>query len=143
MYESANIRVNPDASVSVFTGSHSHGQGHETSFAQIVAAGLGISMDKIEVVHGDTAKIPFGMGTYGSRSAAVGGAAISVSVKRIIEKGKIIAAHMLDDQAENIEFYDGKFWVVDTNKVLMFDEVARSAYVPFDYPLEEIDPGLE
>ncbi len=143
LYESANIRVNPDASVSVFTGSHSHGQGHETSFAQIVAAGLGISMDKIEVVHGDTAKIPFGMGTYGSRSAAVGGAAISVSVKRIIEKGKIIAAHMLDDQAENIKFYDGKFWVVDTNKVLMFDEVARSAYVPFDYPLEEIDPGLE
>ena len=83
------------------------------------------------------------MGTYGSRSAAVGGAAISVSVKRIIEKGKIIAAHMLKDRAENIEFNDGKFWVVDTNKVLMFDEVARSAYVPFDYPLEEIDPGLE
>ena len=143
LYESANVRVNPDASITVFTGSHSHGQGHETSFAQIVAAGLGVSIDKIEVVHGDTAQIPFGMGTYGSRSAAVGGAAISVSVKRIIEKGKIIAAHMLKDRAENIEFNDGKFWVVDTNKVLMFDEVARSAYVPFDYPLEEIDPGLE
>ena len=143
LFESASVRVNPDSSISVFTGSHSHGQGHETTFAQIVCSRLGIPFDKIEIVHGDTARVPFGLGTYGSRSAAVGGSAIAVAVDRVIAKATKIAAHVLEVEDTDIEFADGEFRVVGTDKIIGIAEIAKQAYVPHNYPLEKMDPGLE
>ncbi|MCZ6784393.1 MAG: xanthine dehydrogenase family protein molybdopterin-binding subunit [Proteobacteria bacterium] len=143
LYESAIVRVHPTGSVTVFTGSHSHGQGHETTFAQIVSDRLGIDIEQVEVVHGDTEKIPFGMGTYGSRSLAVGGSAVVKALDKIVEKGRKIAAHTLEASAEDIEFADGEFRVAGTDRATAFADVAFSAYVPHDYPLEELEPGLE
>ncbi len=143
LYEAATIRVNPTGSVSVLTGSHSHGQGHETTFAQVVSEKLGIDFDSIDIVHGDTDKIPFGMGTYGSRSIAVGGAAIVNALDKIIAKGKKIAAHLLEASESDIEFENGQFVVPGTDKAKAFGEVALTAYVPHQYPLEELEPGLE
>ena len=143
LYEAATIRVNPTGSVSVLTGSHSHGQGHETTFAQVVSEKLGIDFDSVEIVHGDTDKIPFGMGTYGSRSIAVGGTAIVKAIDKIIAKGKKIAAHLLETSEADIEFENGQFVVPGTDKAKAFGEVALTAYVPHQYPLEELEPGLE
>lgn len=143
LYEAATVRVNPTGSVSVLTGSHSHGQGHETTFAQVVSEKLGIDFDSIEIVHGDTDKIPFGMGTYGSRSIAVGGTAIVNAVDKIIAKGKKIAAHLLETSEADIEFENGQFVVPGTDKAKAFGEVALTAYVPHQYPLEDLEPGLE
>lgn len=143
LYESAEIRFNPDASVSVFSGAHSHGQGHATVFAQIVSDKLGVPFDRIEIIQGDTDRIPFGLGTYGSRSAAVGGSAISVCADRLIEKGKKIAAHMLNADLEKIEFSDGVFGVKGTNLSLTIGDIVESAYKPYDYPLETLDPGMD
>jgi carbon-monoxide dehydrogenase large subunit len=142
LFESAEIRVHPSGSVTVLTGAHSHGQGHETSFAQIVADGLGVPLDTVEVVHGDTAKIPFGMGTYGSRSLAVGGSAIVQAMNKIIAKGKKIAAHLLEAAEADIEFKDGKFTVAGTDRAKSLAEVALAAYVPHNYP-EGLEPGLD
>ncbi|HEU4565115.1 MAG TPA: xanthine dehydrogenase family protein molybdopterin-binding subunit, partial [Gemmatimonadaceae bacterium] len=111
LYESAVVRVHPTGKVTVLTGSHSHGQGHETTFSQLVAHELGVSMDDVEIVHGDTGRVPFGMGTYGSRSGAVGGTAIHMSIEKIKEKGKRIAAHLLEAAPEDVEFEGGKFFV--------------------------------
>ena len=108
LFEAANIRVEPTGSVTLFTGSHSHGQGHETTFAQVIADDLGIPLENVEIVHGDTGKVPFGMGTYGSRSLAVGGSAIVKSLEKIKEKGAKIAAHLLEASAEDLDFADGK-----------------------------------
>ena len=143
LYEVATIRVNPTGSVSVLTGCHSHGQGHETSFAQVVSDLLGIDYESVDIVHGDTAKIPFGMGTYGSRSMAVGGPAIVTAIDKIIAKGKKIAAHLLEASESDIEFKDGQFTVAGTDRSKSFGEVALTAYVPHQYPLEELEPGLE
>ncbi len=143
LYEAATIRINPTGSVSVMTGSHSHGQGHETTFAQVVAEKLGIDIDNIEIVHGDTDKIPFGMGTYGSRSIAVGGTAIVNAIDKIVAKGKKIAAHLLEAAEADIEFENGNFVVPGTDKAKAFGEVSLAAYVPHQYPLEELEPGLE
>ena len=143
LYEAATIRVNPTGSVSVLTGSHSHGQGHETTFAQVVSDKLGIDFDSVDVVHGDTDKIPFGMGTYGSRSIAVGGAAIVKAIDKIVAKGKKIAAHLLETSESDIEFENGQFVVPGTDKAKAFGEIALAAYVPHNYPLEELEPGLE
>jgi carbon-monoxide dehydrogenase large subunit len=143
LYESATIRVNPTGSVTVFTGTHSHGQGHETTFAQLVADQFGIGTDQVEVKHGDTSNSAFGMGTYGSRSLAVGGSAMVKAGDKIIEKGKRIAAHLLEASAADIEFADGKFTVAGTDRSKTFGEVAFTAYVPHNYPIEEIEPGLE
>jgi carbon-monoxide dehydrogenase large subunit len=143
LYETAEVRVHPTGSVTLFTGSHSHGQGHETTFAQLVADGLGIPIDSVEVVHGDTAKIPFGMGTYGSRSLAVGGSAIVKAMDKVIKKGKKIAAHLLEAAEADIEFKDGKFTVAGTDKSKAFGEISLAAYVPHNYPLEELEPGLD
>ena len=142
LFEAGEIRVNPTGSVSVFTGSHSHGQGHETTFAQIVAARLGISVDAVDVVHGDTGRIPFGMGTYGSRSLSVGGSAIVKALDKIVNKGKKIAAHLLEAAEGDIEFKDGKFTVAGTDRSKTFGEVALTAYVPHNYPLDKLEPGL-
>ena len=143
LYEVANIRVHPTGSISVFTGTHSHGQGHETTFAQLVADQLGVPASSVEVVHGDTSKIPFGMGTYGSRSLAVGGSAMVKAMDKIISKGKKIAAHLMEASADDIEFKDGKFTVAGTDKSKAFAEIALTAYVPHNYPIEELEPGLE
>ena len=127
----------------MLTGRHSHGQGHETTFAQVVADKLGIDIGAIEIVHGDTANIPFGMGTYGSRSLAVGGSAMVKALDKIIAKGKKIAAHLMEASPDDIEFEDGKFTVKGTDKSKAFGEIALAAYVPHNYPLDELEPGLE
>ncbi len=143
LYDAATVRVNATGNISVMTGAHSHGQGHETVFAQIVADKLGIPESSVEIVHGDTSKIPFGMGSYGSRSLAVCGAAMTKAVDKIIAKGRKIAAHMLEASENDIVFADGKFSVAGTDKAKSFGEIAFSAYVPHNYPLETLEPGLE
>ena len=143
LYEAATVRVHPTGSVSVFTGTHSHGQGHETTFAQLVADQLGVPYDKVEIVHGDTDKIPFGMGTYGSRSLSVGGSAIVKAVDKIVAKGKKIAAHLLEASEADIEWQQGEFRVVGTNLKKSIGEIAFAAYVPHNYPIETVEPGLE
>ena len=143
LFEAGEVRVNPTGSVTVFTGSHSHGQGHETTFAQVVADRLGMSVDNVDIVHGDTGRVPFGMGTYGSRSLSVGGTAIVKALDKIVAKGKKIAAHMLEAADTDIEFKDGKFTVVGTDRSKAFGEIALSAYVPHNYPLDKLEPGLD
>ncbi len=143
LYEVANIRVHPTGSVTVFTGTHSHGQGHETTFAQLVSDQLGVPVDLVDVVHGDTAKIPFGMGTYGSRSLAVGGSAMVKAMDKVIAKGKKIAAHLMEASVEDIEFKDGRFSVAGTDKSKALAEISLAAYVPHNYPIEELEPGLD
>ncbi len=142
LWESGEVRVNPTGSVTVLTGSHSHGQGHETTFAQLVASKFGISVDDVEVLHGDTGKMDFGMGTYGSRSLAVGGSALSKAADKVVAKGKKIAAHLMQSDADDIDFDDGEFRVRTSNLSKTFQEVAFAAYVPHDFPLEELEPGL-
>ncbi len=143
LYEVANVRVNPTGSVTVFTGTHSHGQGHETTMAQLVADQLGVSMSNIDIVHGDTGRIPFGMGTYGSRSLPVGGSAMVMAMDKVVAKGKKIAAHLMEASANDIEFKDGKFSVAGTDRAKSFAEIAMVAYVPHNYPIEELEPGLD
>jgi len=142
-YESAQVRVHPTGGVTVFTGSHSHGQGHETTFAQLVSDRLGLPLNQIDIVHGDTSKIPYGMGTYASRSLAVGGTALVKAMDKIVNKGRKIAAHMLEAAEADIEFADGKFTVAGTDRSKTFSEVAFSAYVPHNYPIETLEPGLD
>jgi carbon-monoxide dehydrogenase large subunit len=143
LYESATVRVNPTGSVTVFTGTHSHGQGHETTFAQLVVEKLGVPFDNVEIVHGDTDRIAFGMGTYGSRSAAVGGSAIYLAMDKIVDKGKKVAAHLLEASVADIEFEGGKYRVAGTDREKTFGEVAFAAYVPHNYPIDTVEPGLE
>jgi aerobic carbon-monoxide dehydrogenase large subunit len=143
LYESATVRVHPTGKVSVYTGSQTQGQGHETTFAQIVADRLGIAMDDVEVVHGDTGRVQFGMGTYGSRSAPVGGSAIAVSLDKIVEKSKRIAAHMLEAAPEDIELTSGRFHVrgsPDRSKGL--PDISLAAYLAHSMP-SGLEPGLE
>jgi carbon-monoxide dehydrogenase large subunit len=127
----------------VLTGSHSHGQGHETTFAQVVSDKFGIPFENVDVVHGDTAKIPFGMGTYGSRSLSVGGTALVKAADKIIAKGKKIAAHLLEVSEGDLTFEDGAFKVAGTDRKKTFGEVAFQAYVPHNFPHETLEPGLE
>ena len=142
LYEAGEIRVHPTGSVTVFTGSHSHGQGHETTFAQVVADKLGMPIENVDIVHGDTSKILFGMGTYGSRSIAVGGTAIVKALDKVIAKGKKIAAHLMEAAESDIEYDKGVFKVAGTDKQKLFGEVAFAAYVPHNYPLDKLEPGL-
>ena len=149
LWESAEIRFNATGNVSVFTGSHSHGQGHETTFAQIVGDKLGVPIENIDVVHGDTDKGPFGMGTYGSRSLAVGGTAIAKACDKIVEKGKKVAAHMLEGKPEDIEFKAGEFVLKNSNKKKTIGEIAFACYLPGQFgevksPLPAgVEPGLK
>ncbi len=142
LWESAQVRFNPTGSVSVFTGAHSHGQGHETTFAQLVSEKLGVPYEQIDIVHGDTGQIPMGMGTYGSRSLAVGGSAIVKACDKIVEKGKKIAAHLMEASVDDIEFDGGQFKVAGTDKAKGIGEIAFTAYVPHNYP-EGVEPGLD
>jgi carbon-monoxide dehydrogenase large subunit len=143
LYETAEVRFDPTGSVTVFTGCHSHGQGHETTFAQIVADRLGVPIEDIEIVYGDTARIPFGLGTHGSRSLAVGGTAIVKAVDKLIAKGIKIAAHLLEASADDIAFEAGMFAVAGTDRAVSIGAVAAAAYVPHNYPLEELEPGFD
>src|SRR5713226_6911431 len=143
LYESGKVRVHPTGMVTVYTGSHSHGQGHETTFSQLVADDLGIPMEQVEIVHGDTGIVPFGMGTYGSRSASVGGTALVMSMDKIKEKGKLIAAHLLEANAKDMDYVGGEFVVKGSpGKKIPFGQVALTAYVPHKYP-DGVEPGLE
>ena len=143
LYESATVRVNATGGLVVMTGSHSHGQGHETSFPQVIAEMIGIDESMVEIVHGDTANTPMGMGTYGSRSLAVGGSAMVRATEKIINKTKKIAAHLLEASEADIELKDGQFTVAGTDKQVAWGDVCLAAYVPHNYPLEDIEPGLE
>ncbi|WGW02828.1 xanthine dehydrogenase family protein molybdopterin-binding subunit [Tropicibacter oceani] len=143
LYDAATVRVNATGSISVMVGAHSHGQGHETVFPQVVAEMLGIDESMIDIVHGDTSKIPFGMGTYGSRSLAVCGSAMVRATEKIINKAKKIAAHLLEASEADIELKDGQFSVAGTDKSVAWGDVTLAAYVPHNYPLEDIEPGLE
>jgi aerobic carbon-monoxide dehydrogenase large subunit len=143
LWESAEVRVNPVGTVEVLTGSHSHGQGHETTFAQLVSGRLGIPLENIAIVHGDTDKVQFGMGTYGSRSGAVGMTAISKALDKVEAKAKKIAAHVLEAAEGDIDFKDGNFTVKGTDRKLSFGELALAAYVAHKFPTSEIEPGLK
>ncbi|MCC2674014.1 MAG: putative carbon monoxide dehydrogenase large chain [Ramlibacter sp.] len=142
LFECGEVRVHPTGSVTVFTGSHSHGQGHETTFAQVVAARLGIPVENVDVVHGDTGRVPFGMGTYGSRSISVGGAAIMKALDKIETKARKIAAHLMEAGDGDVEFSNGEFRIKGTDKKVTFGQVALTAYVPHNYPLDKLEPGL-
>jgi carbon-monoxide dehydrogenase large subunit len=143
LWESAEVRVNPTGTVEVLTGCHQHGQGHETTFAQLVSDRLGIGIDQVSVVHGDTDKVQFGMGTYGSRSGAVGMSAIAKALDKVIAKAKKIASHLLEASEGDIVFKDGKFTVAGTDKSAAWGEVALGAYVGHKFPTAEIEPGLK
>ena len=143
LWESAEVRVNPIGTVEVLTGSHSHGQGHETTFAQLVSSRLGIPFENVSIVHGDTDKVQMGMGTYGSRSGAVGMSAISKALDKIEAKAKKVAGHVLEASDQDIEFKDGKFTVRGTDKSIDFGSVALQAYLAHKFNGQELEPGLK
>jgi carbon-monoxide dehydrogenase large subunit len=142
LWESAEIRVNPVGTIEVLTGSHSHGQGHETTFAQLVAERFGVPISQVQIVHGDTDKVQFGMGTYGSRSIAVGGTAIVKALEKVEAKGKKIAAHLLEASEGDIVIENGEFKVTGTDKSLALPMVALAAYTAHNLP-EGMEPGLK
>ena len=142
LWESAEVRVNPVGTVEILTGSHSHGQGHETTFAQLVADRFGLPTDNIQVVHGDTDKVQFGMGTYGSRSGAVGMSAVVKALDKVEAKAKKIAAHLLEASEGDIEIKDGEVLVKGTDKKLGWHEVCLGAYTAHNLP-EGMEPGLK
>ena len=144
LWESATVRVNPTGTVRVFTGASSHGQGHETTFAQLVSAELGVAMENVEIVHGDTDQVQFGTGTFGSRSAAVGGGAIHMSLTKIKEKAKKLAAHLLEAAPEDIVYEDGKLFVKGApGEAKTFGDIALAAHVYAGELPEGLEPGLE
>ncbi len=142
LFEAGEVRVHPTGKVTVFTGSHSHGQGHETTFAQVVADRLGIPLEDVDIQHGDTGKILFGMGTYRSRSLAVGGSAIVKAIDKVIAKGKKIAAHLMEAADSDVVFENGVFKVAGTDKSVPFANVSLTAYVPHNFPHDKLEPGL-
>ena len=144
LWESANVRIHMIGKVAVFTGSSSHGQGHETAFAQLVSSELGIPVEDIDVIHGDTSQIQMGTGSFGSRSAAVGGGAIHMSTTKIKEKAKKLAAHILEASEEDIEFEDGKLFVRGApSEGKTIQEIALASYYYTEDIPEDMEPGLE
>jgi aerobic carbon-monoxide dehydrogenase large subunit len=142
-FEAATIRVQPDGGIQALLGTHNHGQGHATSLAQILCSRLGVPLAKIDIVEGDTDLVPYGTGTFGSRSIAVGGSALDRAAGKIIAKGKLIAAHLLETSAGDIDFADGSFAVAGTDRRISFAAVAHAANVPHNFPLETLEPGLQ
>ena len=143
LWESAIVRFHPTGKVHVMIGSSPHGQGEETTFAQILAGELGVPVDDVDVIHGDTDNTPMGWGTYGSRTTAVSGAAIAIASRKIKDKAKTLAAHLLEADAADIEYDDGKFFVKgspDEHKTIQ--DIALMANVAWDMP-EGMEPGLE
>jgi aerobic carbon-monoxide dehydrogenase large subunit len=141
-FEAASIRVQPDGSVQALLGTHNHGQGHATTFAQIIASRLGVPMAQVEIIEGDTDQVPFGTGTFGSRSIAVGGSALDRAAMKIVAKGKLIAAHLLEASVPDIHFADGVFAIAGTDRQVTLREVARAAHIPSSYPAD-LEPGLQ
>ncbi|HHY67492.1 MAG TPA: molybdopterin-dependent oxidoreductase, partial [Alicyclobacillus sp.] len=143
LWESATVRVHPGGKVTVFTGASPHGQGEETTFAQIVADRFGIPVEDVEVVHGDTDRISMGWGTYGSRTTPVGGSAIAMAADRVLEKARKIAAHMLEVSEEDVEFADGTFQVKGVpSRQAKFQDVVLQAHLAWNLP-PGVEPGLE
>ena len=142
LWESAEVRVNAVGTIEVLTGSHSHGQGHETTFRQVVSERLGVDFENVEIVHGDTDKVQMGMGTYGSRSGAVGMSAIYKALEKIEAKAKKIAAHQLEASEDDIVIEEGAVKVKGTDKQLLWHEVALGAYTAHNLP-EGMEPGLK
>ena len=144
LWESALVRMHPTGKVSVFTGSSTHGQGHETTFAQLAASELGVPVDDVEVIHGDTDKVQFGTGTFGSRSAAVGGGAIYLSTDKIKQKAKKLAAHLLEAAEEDIVFEEGKLFVQGAPaQAKTIQEIALAAHVYATNLPDGMEPGME
>ncbi|HEY8478082.1 MAG TPA: molybdopterin cofactor-binding domain-containing protein [Chloroflexota bacterium] len=143
LWESAVVRVHPTGKVTAFTGTNPHGQGEETTFAQIVADTLGVPIEDVEIVHGDTGAIPMGWGTYGSRTTPVGGAAIYEAARRVREKARKLAAHLLEASESDVEFADGRFFVRGVpGRSKTFQEVALMANLAWNLP-SGMEPGLE
>lgn len=142
LWESGEVRVNPVGTIEILTGSHSHGQGHETTFAQLASDRFGVSIDSVQIVHGDTDKVQFGMGTYGSRSGAVGMSAIAKALDKVESKAKKIAAHLMEADAGDIVIEDGVVKVAGTDKSLGWHEVCLAAYTGHSLP-EGMEPGLK
>ena len=142
-FEAATIRVQPDGGVQALLGTHNHGQGHATTLAQILCTRLGVPLGKIEILEGDTDVVPYGTGTFGSRSIAVGGSALHRAADKIVAKGKLIAAHLLEASVGDVDFAGGVFAVAGTDRRVTFAEVAHAANVPHNFPLETLEPGLQ
>jgi carbon-monoxide dehydrogenase large subunit len=143
LWESAEVRVNPTGSVEILTGCHQHGQGHETTFAQVASERLGIPIESVSVVHGDTDKVQFGMGTYGSRSGAVGLSALVKALDKVEAKAKKVAAFMLEAAEGDIEFKDGRFAVAGTDRSAAWADVSLNAYIAHKFTGAELEPGLK
>ena len=143
VFETAQVRVHPTGDVELAVGTHSHGQGHATVFAQILGQRLGLATGRIDVVYGDTSRAPYGQGTYASRSTVLAGPAITIAADKVIAKGRRIAAHLLEAALDDVEFDEGSFRIVGTDRAVTWGEVALTAYVPHNFPHEELEPGLE
>src|SRR5215510_2366184 len=141
-YEAASLRVGPDGAIRAALGTHNHGQGHATTFAQIIASRLGVDVASIDIVEGDTAEVPQGTGTFGSRSIAIGGSALDRAAEKIVAKGRLIAAHLLEAAPGDIDFADGTFTVAGTDRRISFADVAQAAYAAHNLP-SEVEPGLQ
>ncbi|UBV43475.1 molybdopterin-dependent oxidoreductase [Deinococcus taeanensis] len=142
-WESSLVRVHPTGKVELYTGSHSHGQGHETAFPQIAADELQIPIEDIDLIHGDTGRMPYGWGTYGSRSAAVGGSALKLALQKITAKMRKIAAHLLEASEDDIEHEGGVFRIKGApDKSKTFFDIALMAHLAHNYPAD-LEPGLE
>ena len=142
LWESAEVRVNAVGTVEILTGSHSHGQGHETTFAQLVAGRFGVSIDSVSVVHGDTDKVQMGMGTYGSRSGAVGMSAVVKALDKVEAKAKKLAAHLMEADESDIVIENGELKVAGTDKSVPWFQMALAAYTAHNLP-EGMEPGLK
>ncbi|MDP3526849.1 MAG: xanthine dehydrogenase family protein molybdopterin-binding subunit, partial [Hoeflea sp.] len=142
LWESAEVRVNAVGTVEILTGSHSHGQGHETTFAQLVAGRFGVGIDSVSVVHGDTDKVQMGMGTYGSRSGAVGMSAVVKALDKVEAKAKKIAAHLMEADESDIVIENGELKVAGTDKSVPWFQMALAAYTAHNLP-QGMEPGLK
>ncbi len=143
LWESAIVRFHPSGTVNVLVGISPHGQGEETTFAQLVASEIGVPVDDVEVLHGDTDQTPMGWGTYGSRSTAVGGSALMGAIRKVKDKARVIAAHLLEAAVEDIDYADGRFFVRGSpDRARTIQEISLAANVAWNLP-EGLEPGLE
>src|SRR5205085_1253307 len=140
-WESATVRVEPTGKVTILTGCSPHGQGEETAFAQIAADQLGVDVNDVTVIHGDTAIVQYGIGTFGSRGLAVGGAALHLATEKVVKKAKRLAAHLLQTDEASLTFEDGKFVGAPNDKSVTIQEVALAAHHAQNIP-EDFEPGL-
>ena len=142
LWESAEVRVNPVGTIEILTGAHSHGQGHETTFAQLAADRFGVPIDNVSIVHGDTDKVQFGMGTYGSRSGPVGMSAVMKALDKVEAKVKKIVAHSLEAAEDDIVIEGGEAKIAGTDKKMAWHEIGLAAYLAHNLP-EGMEPGLK